>query len=449
MIKIFDLLRSLMWYIVNFIYELIDTLLTIIKKLNAFDIINSLSNNATFKSLYKGIMIISVTLFALFIIWRIINKFLDTDEGVSMKNIFVESMKCGALIMLSTFLFVQVSNFSIQLSNFTSNIFENGANLNMSDAMLTLFISYKDTYKNSNKFNETKSIEELVKDKSFKNDELYLDKFETKSRIILADEKDYKYEINWIMSILCGGFFLYSLFFSAIMLGRRQIEFLFLFVISPIVFSTSICNKQRRGAVIEQLVSLTLQSAVVILIVSLSIMIMKEVNDTVFFTNVFTNVIAKSLLYLGCATFILTGSQVINRFIGANISAINGREQMMSMIGYTNAIKTGVTASSIGSVGALSVGAGVASSVVGNVGGNKLLSGAGKLVSNYGNNIRNNTDNSTTKKVGNIVTKLGDKIQEKPFSKIGNTLRSDGYRKIERAFNSVTPYNMNYRNRRK
>ena len=174
MIKIFDLLRSLMWYIVNFIYELIDTLLTIIKKLNAFDIINSLSNNATFKSLYKGIMIISVTLFALFIIWRIINKFLDTDEGVSMKNIFVESMKCGALIMLSTFLFVQVSNFSIQLSNFTSNIFENGANLNMSDAMLTLFISYKDTYKNSNKFNETKSIEELVKDKSFKNDEINL-----------------------------------------------------------------------------------------------------------------------------------------------------------------------------------------------------------------------------------------------------------------------------------
>ena len=80
MIKIFDLLRSLMWYIVNFIYELIDTLLTIIKKLNAFDIINSLSNNATFKSLYKGIMIISVTLFALFIIWRIINFLIQMRE---------------------------------------------------------------------------------------------------------------------------------------------------------------------------------------------------------------------------------------------------------------------------------------------------------------------------------------------------------------------------------
>ena len=34
MLKVFDLLRSLGWYIVSFIYNLIDTLLAIIKKLN-------------------------------------------------------------------------------------------------------------------------------------------------------------------------------------------------------------------------------------------------------------------------------------------------------------------------------------------------------------------------------------------------------------------------------
>ena len=44
MTKVFDLLRSLGWYLVSFIYDLIDGLLQIIKKLNAFDIINSLSN---------------------------------------------------------------------------------------------------------------------------------------------------------------------------------------------------------------------------------------------------------------------------------------------------------------------------------------------------------------------------------------------------------------------
>ena len=35
MTKVFDLLRSLGWYLVHFIYDLIDGLLQIIKKLNA------------------------------------------------------------------------------------------------------------------------------------------------------------------------------------------------------------------------------------------------------------------------------------------------------------------------------------------------------------------------------------------------------------------------------
>ncbi|MBR1376679.1 MAG: hypothetical protein IJ565_02580 [Bacilli bacterium] len=334
MTKVFDLLRSLGWYIVNFIYKLIDTVFLIVKKLNVFDIIGSLSNNQVFVGLYKGIMAIAVTLFALFIVWRFINKLLDQDEENSFRNIMIEIMKCGALIMMSTFLFVQVSNFSIKLSNYTGNIFESSTNQTMSDSMLTMFISYNDDYKNSDKFNESKSISDSVSDGSFNSDELYISKYVTKSRVILSDEKDYKYDINWILAILCGGFFLYSLFFASIMLGRRQIEFLFLFLISPIVFATSICNKQRRGAVIEQLVSLTLQSSVVMLIVSLSVMVMQEVNNTTFFSDSSMNVVAKVLLYLGCGTFILTGSQVINRFIGANVSAASGREQLMSLMGY-------------------------------------------------------------------------------------------------------------------
>ena len=48
MTKVFDLLRSLGWYLTSFIYDLIDGLLQIIKELKAFDIINSLSNNQTF-----------------------------------------------------------------------------------------------------------------------------------------------------------------------------------------------------------------------------------------------------------------------------------------------------------------------------------------------------------------------------------------------------------------
>ena len=334
LMKVYDLLRSLGWYIVSFIYNLIDSLITIIKKLNVFDIIEALSNNKTFKSFYTSIMVIAVSLFALFIIWKFINKFLDPDDESSVKSIFVEIAKCGALIMLTTFLFIQVSNFSISLSGFMGNIFEDSTNVSMSNSMLSLFITYRDDYKNSEEFDEPKSIEELVESGSFDKDELYIDKYVTESRIILSDYKDYKYDVNWIMAILCGGFFLYSLCFAGIMLGRRQIEFLFLFVISPIVFATSIGNKQRRGAVIEQLVSLVLQSSVVMLIVSLTIMVMKEVNATTFFTNGTMNMVIKALLYLGCATFVMTGSQVINRFIGNNVSASSGREQLMSLMGY-------------------------------------------------------------------------------------------------------------------
>ena len=360
MMKVYDLLRSLGWYLIHFIYSLIDDILQIIKKLNAFDIINSLSNNQTFKSFYKGIMAIAVTLFALFIIWKFINKLLDPDDEVSIKYIVTEIIKCGTLVMMSTFLFIQVSNFSITFSNYTGNIFESSTNSKMSDTMLTMFISYRDGYKNSSKFKEDKSIEQLVKSGSFNDDELYISKYVTKSRIILSDEKDYKYDINWLMAIICGGFFLYSLFFAGIMLGRRQIEFLFLFSIAPIVFATSVGNKQRRGAVIEQLVSLALQSAVVMLIVSLTVMVMQEIGATTFFTNNFMNLTTKSLLYLGCATFIMTGSQVINRFIGSNVSSASGREQLMSLMGYGKMAGIGATLGAGAAIGGGLLGIGAA-----------------------------------------------------------------------------------------
>ena len=383
MLKVYDLLRSLGWYIISFLYDLIDGLLKIIKQLNAFDIINTLSDNTTFRNLYTGVMAIAITLFALFIIWKFVNKLLDPDEENTFKNIFTEIIKCGVLIMMSTFLFVQVSNFSITLANYTGNIFESSSNATMSDTMLTMFIPYHDSYKNSEKFNETKSISELVKDGSFDSDELYLSKYVTKAKIIFADDKDYKYDINWIMAVICGGFFLYSLFFAGIMLGRRQIEFLFLFSIAPIVFATSVCNKQRRGAVIEQLVSLALQSAVVMLIVSLSVMVMQEINTTTFFTNNFMNITTKSLLYIGCATFILTGSQVINRFIGANVSAASGREQLMSLMGYGKLAGIGATVGTGAAIGGGLLATGGAMKV-GKAVGSEALSKVGLALGSYG-----------------------------------------------------------------
>ena len=125
--KVYDLLKNLGWYVVDFIYNLLDGLLEIIQKLNAFDIINTLSYNGTFRVFYSGVIAISITLFALFIIWKIINKIIDIEDETTFKTIINESIKCGFMIILSTFLFIQVSTFSIKLSNYTANIFESNA----------------------------------------------------------------------------------------------------------------------------------------------------------------------------------------------------------------------------------------------------------------------------------------------------------------------------------
>ncbi len=458
MTKVFDLLRSLGWYIIAFIYDLIDGLLEIIKKLNAFDIINSLSNNQTFKGFYTGVMAIAVTLFALFIIWKFVNKLLDPDEETTFKMIIMEVVKCGTLIMMSTFLFVQVSNFSITLSNYTGNVFETSTNTKMSDSMLTMFISYTDHYKNSEKFSETKSIGELVKSGSFNDDELYLAKYVTKSKVILSDEKDYKYDVNWIMAIISGGFFLYSLFFAGIMLGRRQIEFLFLFSIAPIVFATSVCNKQRRGAVIEQLVSLALQSAVVMLIVSLTVMVMQEINTTTIFTNGFMNLTTKSLLYLGCATFILTGSQVINRFIGANVSAASGREQLMSLMGYGKMAGIGATLGTGAVVGGGLIATGGAMKV-GKAVGSQALSQVGMALGTMGTTDPSSGQAPTkmqqfAKAMGTSMymagQKMGRKLDANKFS-ASDAFINAGANSINNSVRKVMPrasYNASYYRRR-
>ena len=371
----------------------------------------------------------------------------------------MEVIKCGALIMLSTFLFVQVSNFSITLSNYTGNIFENSTNTKMSDTMLTMFISYSDNYKNSDKFSENKSIEELVKSDSFDNDEKYIEKYVTKSRAILSDEKDYKYDINWFMAIISGGFFLYSLFFAGIMLGRRQIEFLFLFSISPIVFATSVGNKQRRGAVIEQLVSLALQSAVVMLIVSLTVMVMQEINVTTFFTNTFMNITTKSLLYLGCATFILTGSQVINRFIGANVSAASGREQLMSLMGYGKMAGIGATvATGVGIGGGLLATGGAIKG--GKALGSQALTQTGLALGTMG--MVDSTNGQTPNRMQQFATamgskmyiagqKLGKKTDTNKFS-ASDAFINTGANSLNNTVRKVMPrasYNTSYYRRRK
>lgn len=446
LMKALDLLRTLGWGIVDFIYSLIDSLFDILKEINALDIVNSVSNESMFTKFYTGVMAIAVTVLGLFAIWSFVKKIMDPDEGLSMEQIVKEIIKCGLLVIMSTFLFVQSSTFSIKLSGYTSTIFTSN-NVSIGDNMLTQYVSYTDAYKVSGDF-KNEDYAKAIQNDTFTKKKMYKDKFVTDAHFILPDEKEYKYKINWIMAIIVGGFFLYALFFSGMMLARRQIEFLFLFVISPIIFATSVGNKQRRGAVIEQLVSLILQGAVVMLIIGLTALLMKSIQVTTFFTSTAKDIVIKSILYIGCGTFLLTGSQVVNRFIGGNVSANSGREQLMSMMGFGQAMQTGAIAGGVGALGVAKVGAGATSSLAGKLGGNKLVDSIGKGISNFGRNVAGKHPvNSPMNKVGNAISRFGGGVQKHTPSAIGKNMRTSGYRNVGDAISTMSPTRNMYRRR--
>lgn len=445
--KALDLLRTLGWAIVNFIYSLIDSLFDILKEINALDIVNSISNESMFRKLYSGIFAIAITLLALFSIYNFIKKIIDPDEGLSLEQIVRDVIKCGFFVIISTFLFVQSSNLSINLSGYMANAFTSN-NMTLADNMLVEYVSFSEAYKESDEF-KNEDYKKSIKNDNFTKKKMYNDKFTTNSRWILPDEEEYKYEINWIMAIIIGGFFLYALFFSGMMLARRQIEFLFLFVISPIIFSTSVAVKERRSALFQQLVSLILQGTVIMLIIGLTALLMKSIQGTVFFQDApVKNMVIKSILYIGCATFLLTGSQVINRFVGGNVAANSGREQLMSMRHFGNALTTGAVAGGLATIGAGLVGVGALTSGAGNLGGNKIVSNTGRAITNFGKAISGSSKiGSTRSNLGNAISKFGTSMQNKTPSSIGKSLRTSGYRNVGDAISTMDPTKNIYRRR--
>ena len=113
LLKALDLLRTLAWALIQFIFGLIDTLFEILKGLNSYDIINSVSGDKNFVLFQRGVIVIAVTLLGLFAITRFTKKIIDPDDSLSTEAIVKEIVKSTMLIIMSTFLFVQASTFSI------------------------------------------------------------------------------------------------------------------------------------------------------------------------------------------------------------------------------------------------------------------------------------------------------------------------------------------------
>lgn len=445
--KALDLLRNLGWGLIDFIYSLIDSLFNILKEINAFDIVDSLSNEGVFVKFYTNIIVIAVTILALFSVWSFIKKIVDPEESLSIEQIIREIFKCGLLILMSTFIFAQSNNLSINLSGFASSAFTS-SNITIGDNMVSQYVVHSDSYKTSDDY-QKEDISKYIQNDDFKNKEMYNDKFVTGKKWVVMDKKEYKYSVNWIMAIIVGGFFLYALVFSGMMLARRQIEFLFLFCISPIVFATSVGNKQRRSAVYELLVSLILQAAVVMLIIGLTALLMKSIQGTIFFADSAVNdTILKSILYIGCGTFLLTGSQVANKFIGSNVSANSGREHLMSMMGYGNMVKSGAVIGGSAGAGVGLVGAGVATGLVGRAGGNKVATKIGTSISNFGKNMTgSHKEGSMQSKIGNIIGNFGNNVASHTPSQISKSIRGAGYNRLSNAAHMLNPIKIPYFNR--
>ena len=432
--KAYDFIRTIGWSIIDFIYGLIDGLFDILREINAYDLIDNISNNTIFKDFHSNIIVIAITLLGMFAVYKFAVKVIEPDNGLSTSGIVKEIVKCTALVLLSVLMFSQVSNFSIKLSGFTGSMFDNKG-VTLAKTMQTMYVDYDEGYVESDDFVE-EDFKADIKNDNFTKKKQYNDKYVTSSRWILPDKKEYKYDVNWILSIIVGAFFLYALFFSGMMLARRQIEFIFLFLISPVVFATSVGSKQRRGAVFEQLTSLAVQAAAVMLIIGITVMVMQSINATTFFANSkVKEMVLKSLMYLGCATFLLTGSQTVNRFIGQNVSANSGREQLMSLISFKNTAGGIAGRTMLGATGGAMFGLGVSSGILGKLGGNKLMNRIGSAISTFGSGISNNPNASNFQRnVGDFIGRFGSNFQNSPFSRMGKTMRSQGRSGIGNAF---------------
>ena len=179
------------------------------------------------------------------------------------------------------------------------------------------------------------------------------------------------------------------------------------------------------------------------------------------------DMVIKSILYIGCGSFLLTGSHTVNRFIGGNVSANSGREQLMAMMGFGQAMggvaSTGglaVAGAGLMGAGALAKGGDVVGSKVGKA-GNSALGKVGQAVSNFGSKMGGS--DYTSGGIGSNLKFMGDYLQASSMSRRGNTqsgnqrssrlsrfgsgMMSAGKESMAQAMSNVMPSRSMYRRR--
>lgn len=370
---ILDLLRGLGMGIVDIIFKTIDVLFDVAYKINSLNFIEILKNleNSPFTKIFNAFFILSFIVLFLFSVWKITFKILDADNNdQSMFDTVKEIVKCGFLIFGIYLIFNTTINLGINLSSSIYNNFTSESST-IGDRMKSSYLTMNEAcYKLENGDDEDKqNVADLKEKLSGYIDVSSAKTMEDFEKLIRSgkltathvsdsgslsyrcdiykpgiwnDEEDYAFNYNFLFGIVMGGVFLFSVGFSVLMLGRRQLELAFLMVISPLVIATSIGRKEQRSALYQQLTSLILQAGAMMLLIGLTSIMFNAIQNSGEINNLpyFTKIVAQTVLYLGCAMLLMTGCTSINRFIGENVSANSGRDMLMAVKGLGGGIMT-------------------------------------------------------------------------------------------------------------
>lgn len=440
---VLDILRGIGMGIVNIIFSTIDTLYNVAEKINSLNFIQMLENidNSPFTKIFNAFFILSFVVLLLFSVWKITFRILDADNNETpLFEIVKEIVKCGFLIFSVYLIFNTSINIGVNLSNSIYNSFST-SNSTIGDKMKSSYLTinkscyvieggentdrenvselkdYLNGYSNITNATTMEDFENLIRNDTITaSDVSDSGAFSYRCTIykpgIWNDSEDYAFSYNFLFGIIIGVIFLFSIGFAVLMLGRRQLELAFLMMISPLVIATSVCRKEQRSALYQQLASLILQAGAMMLLIGLTSVMFNAIQNSTDINSLgyFTKTVAQSILYLGCAMMLMTGCTSLNRFIGDNVSANSGRDMMLAMGGLAGGIATAgsLGMSAINTAKHTAIGSYKAGKGIGQLakGGTKIAKGMYHGMASSNEKTHNSIANKMNKDMGKGIAKM-------------------------------------------
>ena len=373
---VLDLLRDIGMGIVNIIFSTIDTLYEIGNTINSLNLINMLQeiDNSPFTKIFNAFFVLGFAILFLFSVWKVTFRIIDADSNEQpIAELVKEIIKCGILIFSVVLIFNTTINIGINLSSAIYNNF-NTKDSSIGDKMESAYLTineqcyvksgnekedkknvnelkdYLSSYTNLKDIETTKDFESKIRNGTITTEDV-IDSGAFSYRCDTGEKEEYLFEYNFLFGIIIGIIFLISIGFAILSLGKRQLELAFLMVISPVVFASSVGRKEQRSALYQQLASLVLQAGAIMLLIGLTSITFNAIQNSDVINNLdyFSKIVTQSILVLGCATLLMMGCNSINRFVGDNVAANNGRDMMMAMNGISS-FAGGVAGGTIGGI---------------------------------------------------------------------------------------------------